>query len=503
MKKLFGALLVLTSFSVLTRALGFFFRIYLSRVVGAESLGVYQIAFSVFMVLETVVSSGIPLIISKKTAENSQNSSRLVSAGLVIGSVVALILCAFVFLFKNIFSGIFTDERCLGILFLLLPSLVFSSVYSVIRGNFWGNKKFFLVSFTEFFEQVSRIALSVLFLGVLNFSLDKVFLASISYSLSCIVSSVLVFLIYIKGGGRLSSPRGNIKQIVRSSSAITFIRVISSLITPIISIIIPLRLVSIGYTNEQALALFGVAVGMTFPLLYVPSTLTGSLSMTLIPNIASSASTQNFDEVKNHINFSIKFTYFVSFLFISIYSALGKGIGYFFFANSQAGAFLSAFSFLVLPICLSSITTSSLNALNMEVKSFINYVFGGILLVFSIGILPELVGVMAISIGMALSLGLSSFLNIIFLNKKVRCNFFNTKYLALSFICAICCHLMSKWVFNIVCSHIPLFFALVVAGMVGSGFYCIMGEALGIVNISSLRLMKKKKLQNKGINNAK
>ena len=224
MKKLFGAIFVLTSFSVLTRALGFFFRIYLSRVVGAESLGVYQIAFSVFMVLETMVSSGIPVVISKKTAENSQNSSHLVSAGLVIGSIVALVLCAFIFLFKSIFSSIFTDERCMGILFLLLPSLVFSSVYSVMRGNFWGNKKFFFVSFTEFFEQVSRIALSVLFLGVLNFSLDKVFLASISYTISCVVSSILVFFIYIKGGGKFSSPKGQIKPLLKISSYYQFQR---------------------------------------------------------------------------------------------------------------------------------------------------------------------------------------------------------------------------------------------------------------------------------------
>ncbi len=68
MKSLFKTVALITFFSILTRIAGFFFRIYLSRVIGAESLGMYQVASSIFMVLLTVVSSGIPLIISRMGA---------------------------------------------------------------------------------------------------------------------------------------------------------------------------------------------------------------------------------------------------------------------------------------------------------------------------------------------------------------------------------------------------------------------------------------------------
>ncbi|MBR7091225.1 MAG: oligosaccharide flippase family protein, partial [Clostridia bacterium] len=67
-KSLVRAVAIVAIFSVLTRAIGFLFRIYLSRELGAELLGVYYAAFSVFMVLVVVVSSGIPLAISKMTA---------------------------------------------------------------------------------------------------------------------------------------------------------------------------------------------------------------------------------------------------------------------------------------------------------------------------------------------------------------------------------------------------------------------------------------------------
>ena len=126
MKKLFKALMVLSTFSVLTRALGFIFRIFLSRLIGAEGLGVYQVAFSIFMVFETFVSSGLPLVVSKRTSalqaeKEKKSEGNLVSSALLVGIMTALIICLVVFIFKNIFATLFTDARCLGILFILIP----------------------------------------------------------------------------------------------------------------------------------------------------------------------------------------------------------------------------------------------------------------------------------------------------------------------------------------------------------------------------------------------
>ena len=67
-KSIFHSVATITFFAIITRLLGFFLRIYLSRAVGAEALGKYQIALSVLSVLLTVIASGIPLTISKMTS---------------------------------------------------------------------------------------------------------------------------------------------------------------------------------------------------------------------------------------------------------------------------------------------------------------------------------------------------------------------------------------------------------------------------------------------------
>ena len=68
MKSIFKSVAIITFFSVLTRFLGFLFRIYLSRTIGAEELGKYQVALSVFLVFLTIVSSGFTFVISRMTA---------------------------------------------------------------------------------------------------------------------------------------------------------------------------------------------------------------------------------------------------------------------------------------------------------------------------------------------------------------------------------------------------------------------------------------------------
>lgn len=507
MKKLFKALAVITSFSVLTRALGFFFRIFLSRMVGAEGLGIYQIAFSVFMVLETFISSGLPLVVSKRTSEyetknDKRGSYMTVSAALIIGMCTAILICLVVFLFRNLLSLVFTDTRCTVILLILLPSLVFSTVYSILRGSLWGKKQYFWVSLTEFVEQIVRIILTVLFLAVLSFSLEKVFLAGISYTISCVASSILVLLLYLKRGGGFARPKGLVKPIMRSSLPITIVRVVSSLLTPLISVIIPLKLVSIGYSNEQALAIFGVAMGMTFPLLYVPSTVIGALSTTLIPDLSSAVFTQKFDEIKSKIHFSIKFAIFISFIFIPLFFSLGGPIGMFFYNNADSGYFLSYSSFLVLPICLSGVTVSCLNALNLEVKSFVNYLIGAVALIGCIVFLTTKLGVLSLVWGMALCLGGASILNIAMLNKFLGDNFFNLKYLACCILASFSSAMMSRWVFNLCKEIFPTFVSLAVSCTVATLFYLIFGLLFNLFKFSFADF-KKSIVQKSSIKRAK
>ena len=166
MKSLFKTVALITLFSFLTRIAGFLFRIFLSRTVGAEGLGLFQVASSIFMVLLTVISSGLPLIISRMSAtflanKEKKKEASMVTVATMFALVMSIVLCLLVLIFRSVFSKLFTDERCMQILIVMLPSLVFSSVYCVLRGALWGRGNYFALCVTEFYEQVIRIILCI------------------------------------------------------------------------------------------------------------------------------------------------------------------------------------------------------------------------------------------------------------------------------------------------------------------------------------------------------
>jgi O-antigen/teichoic acid export membrane protein len=67
---------IVTFLSVAERGLGFLYRIVLSRLIGAEGLGLYQVALSVFAVFLTIGTGGLPTCVSRLIAKsNAENNN--------------------------------------------------------------------------------------------------------------------------------------------------------------------------------------------------------------------------------------------------------------------------------------------------------------------------------------------------------------------------------------------------------------------------------------------
>ena len=487
LKHLFKAVAIITSFSVLTRIIGFLFKIYLSRAVGAESLGIYQIAFSVYMVLETFVSSGLPLtiskLISKDEKKDPKNISSIITAALIIGLIIASLLCVIILILKKFIAGLFTDIRCLNILLTLLPATVFSSVYAILRGYFWGKKNFFLVSLTEFLEQIFRVIACVILLSAFYSLFDKSIAVGLSLTISCVLSSILVFIVYLKNGGRFSKPKGKFKEVLSSAIPITGIRVLSSLLIPLIGIIVPLRLVAVGYTSSQALSQYGIAMGMTFPLLFLPSTVIGSMAMAIIPDLSSD---NNIKSIKHKILTAIDFSLFVSSIILPVYLGLGEGIGKFLFDNTTAGYYLSYSCFIMIPIGLNNISSSILNALGLELKGFVNYFIGSAFLIAAIIVLPRYTGVLSLVWGMGGCMLISGFLNIFTLKKhlKIKIPVLNSifKFLGISLPCAI----LGKNLYEILITVTNNFVSLTISGIAILCCFLVLCSIFNIVKINGI-----------------
>lgn len=487
MKSLVKTVALITGFSILTRIAGFLFRVYLSRAIGAEALGLYQVAFSVFIVLLTIVSSGLPFIVSRLTAsyrvgENHKKQSGLLMSAIIIGLVVSVLLCGCVLIFRNVFSKLFTDASCMMILIVLLPALVFSSVYSVVRGALWGQGNYFALCVSEFFEQIVRIFVCVLMLSPVASVVTNSVSAAWSLTIACAASMIFVLLLYFIYGGRLSKPK-DFKQLLRRSTPITGVRVGGSLAQPLVALIIPARLMSIGYSSSQAMSLFGVAVGMTMPLLFVPSALIGALSTALVPDISMAVAKEDTKHIETRIRTSIIFALFISAMAVPLFAGAGEEIGQFLYGNSLSGLILASSAWIMLPMGLNNITSSLLNSLGYEIRSCINYFIGALVMFLAMWFLPIICGINALFWGMGLCMCVTSALNFFMLKRKTKISLKLFKPLSLLCLITLPCAALVSFIDKLCVMVMPAFFAIMISCMVGVVFYLLLCMVFNIVDV--------------------
>ena len=122
--------------------------------------------------------------------------------------------------------------------------------------------------------------------------------AGMCYTLSCLVSMFIAIFFYFKDGGVLRSPKASFKTVLKSSFPLTCMHIVSSILQPIIAVVVPYELQCAGYTEKEAIGLFGIVTGMTIPLLSLPNTLIGSYATALIPEISTNVVVKDKTKLK-------------------------------------------------------------------------------------------------------------------------------------------------------------------------------------------------------------
>ena len=409
-----------TGFAVATRALSFLFKMWMSRSLGAETVGLYQIALSIILLLFSLVA-GAPTVLSRKVAEASGDRCKqnaYVTSSLIIGLSTGVILVVLAFAFHKQLHFLFADDRCVKLFLLMLPTLITSTIYASLRSWFWGQKKFLTFSSTEFLEEVVRIGVASILAGGVVATIDGGTAVAIAFTVSDLACALVLAIIFFAKGGRLAKPQDT-KEILRSTLPLSTMRILTSLSVTITALIIPERLVNSGMSLSLATAEYGRIAGMAFPMIMAPSMAISALAVVLIPDIASLAKDKDLTAIKTKYKASLIFSALVSGFFFMIYLPFGKHLGILFFGDKHAGEFISYCSPMIFPMALGQTTTPILNSLGLEKRTFTNYILGAVLMIPCVFLLPKFIGVYAVALGMGLSTTTTAILNAITIFKKL------------------------------------------------------------------------------------
>lgn len=389
-KLLFKGTLLLTLTGFITRIIGFFYRIFLSRTFGAEGMGIYQLVNPVLALTFSLCAAGIQTSISKYVASETtthdyQHSLRVLLSGMLL-SLALSTACMLLLLSEAPFiaTNLLHEPRTESLIRIVALSVPFASLHSCINGYYYGVKKTKLPAFSQLFEQTIRV-LTVYLLyrhsvqnGYrLNIScaVFGLLVGEIASSLLCAGAMILHFKKHMHKPLLLSAQRASFStmHILKMAAPLSASRIIVNFLASFEAVLIPLRLSAYGLSNSDALSIYGILTGMALPFIFFPSTLTNSFSVLLLPVISEAQDTSDYARIKR----ATTKTAFCSLLFgllccILFYFA-GMPLGMFFFDNALAGKFILILGFLCPFMYLSTTMSSILHGLGKTgVSLFIN-----------------------------------------------------------------------------------------------------------------------------------
>ena len=417
----------LATAGILSRIIGFFYKIFLSRTIGAEGLGIYQLIFPVMAICFALTSAGIQTSISRfvsreNGAGNPSGARRYLLVGLCISVFLSFFLGLFLWNYADIIATFFLGEsRCAPMLKILAFSYLPCSIHSCINGYYYGLKKAFIPSLSQLIEQLVRI-LSVYFLYLVAQSEGR----SISFSLAIFgivlgeIAGMLVALSAVGFSHSSGNPLLCAKSLLQMAVPLTLSRLILTFSSSIENILIPYKLRMFGYSTAEALSVYGILTGMAISIILFPTVLTNSVSVLLLPIISEAQSKNNRFLIKKAIRITVESCLLLGSCCSVILLLTGNFVGNFIFRNALAGTFITTLCW----ICPFLYLTNTLNSIfhglgKASITLFLNLLSCAIRIAF-ISFLVPITGIKGYLTGLFVSQCVSCVSALVLLYKSVK-----------------------------------------------------------------------------------
>lgn len=278
--------LILTIANAYTRALGFVLRLVTARLMGAQALGVMEMASSAVMVAITPVTAGIPTAISRLAAQKNNDASAVLRAGLSLVKRLALWLIPAMLILSPAIAWLLGDMRTLPSILTSLPLILLLGLCAVYSGYFYGLEDASTPALNECVEQTIRCVLAV---GLLAFLAKRsVALTASLPNLAEIAAGITVWWLFRRKTPRLVGTANPAirREIIRLTAPTTGARLCQTALRSLNAVLLPVCLRRSGLTSAAATAQFGLLNGMAMPLLMLPGIITGAICMVATPAVS-------------------------------------------------------------------------------------------------------------------------------------------------------------------------------------------------------------------------
>lgn len=374
---------ILTGTSLFLKVIGIFFRIWLSNRIGAEGMGLHQLVFSIYVLGSTLATTGLSTAVTRLVTEaeatgNHADVKRIMRRAALLTIVLSVASTALFFAAAPLIGSHWIgDARAIPALRILTIGFPFMGLSATFRGYFFARRRAELPSFAQIFEQVVRIAVTVLLFTATPPTLSSfcaaVMLADvISEAFSCGLSAVL----FLRERNRKSAKRTAFrppmrvtKRLLQIAAPITAGRYLNTILRTIENIQVPKSLAAFSGSRELGLAAFGNLKGMAMPLIFFPASFLTAFSTLLIPEMSEALALGQRLRVRRVADTTIRITLSAAWLCAGAFWLLAYPLGEWLYGSKEVGFYIQTLAPLVPLMYLEHVVDGILKGLNQQTRS--------------------------------------------------------------------------------------------------------------------------------------
>ena len=330
--------LLLTAAGFAVRILGFFYRIFLSRTIGAEGLGLYNLVHPLYGICFALCAGSIQTAISRCIAANLSRRKLFLRTGLMISLSIAALLALILSAGSQFLADqILLESRCGEFLRLMALSIPFSAIHACVNGYYYGMQRTRVPAASQITEQLIRMG--VVFLLVLFFQANQIpittelaVLGHLAGEIGSCFYAALTFLIFDHTASSLCLPLTSPtalstfhagRELMSMALPLMGNRLVLNLLSSAEAIWIPSRLVLSGLTSREAFAIYGVLTGMALPFIFFPSAITNSMAVILLPAVAGAQADGREHHIREAVLTSLRYSLYMGILCIGVFTCFG------------------------------------------------------------------------------------------------------------------------------------------------------------------------------------
>lgn len=322
-------IIVLMFSQIIIKILGLVYKWYLTNKEGFGDAGnaIYSAGFSIYALLLTISSTGVPNAVSKLVSEciskkDFRGAHRIFKIALLTFGIIGIIGSLIMFLGSN-----YIAEKILDIkeaefsLVALSPSIFFVAIISVFRGYFNGMQTMKATANSQTIEQFFKTFITILIVEfIFIFSKAETNLMAAGANLATTMATITSFsYLYIyyrirrkEIGNEIITSKvyktknifKTVKRILSVSIPMSLSSILSSINRNIDSSTVK-RSLQLFLSQEEALKQYGILSGKVDTLISLPLSFNIAFATALVPTISYLKAKKNENEINKKVSFSL------------------------------------------------------------------------------------------------------------------------------------------------------------------------------------------------------